>query len=143
MPFLPFDAVITKVFDLLRQDARTLDVDWHNGRRALPQLQRLPAGNVYMGPWTTRPMTMPAGEEASLRVVIELVYASHDGAVVAEQDLRLGVDAVQQVLIDNWDLGLSFAYPELLSGTPTINPEATPAMAGTAIFLDVKIIPGD
>jgi len=141
MPFIRFDDIITKVYDILRQDARTLAIDWHNGRRA--EVQQSPAGNVYLGSGTIIPFTMPTGEEASFRVMIELLYAKHEGAPEAEQALRVGMDAVAQVLVDNWNLGLSYAYPIALGWEPTINPETLPPMARARMSLDVKVIPGD
>lgn len=142
MPFLQLDAILTKIYDLLRQDVRTIGIAWYNGRRSPAQMQPFPAGNVYLGAGSIVAFTMPAGETASARIIIEIVFADHAGATKAEQLMREGLDAAAQVLVDTWDWGLSYAYPEGLTWEAVIEPEASPAFAMARLFLDARVIPG-
>lgn len=149
MALLKLDAIVTKVYDLLRLDSRTSALDWFNGRRALLQMQKWPAGNVFLGGGTVRPFTIPGGKEAPVRVVAQIYYNSQEGAAEAEQLLRNGIDAVVEVLIDvarlagsgGWDVGLSYAYPDSVSWRTIGAPEDSPALAIAEIVLEVHIIP--
>lgn len=141
VPWLQLDAVLTKVHDLLRHDARTLGIDWLNGRRILHNAMVLPAGNIYLGPGAIMPETMPAGEVVRVRVVVEVATASHEGGPTAEKLIRGYLDDVAKVLVDNWELGLDYAYPIALAWDPMLQQEATPAFARAACFLDVEVRP--
>lgn len=142
MPFLNPSAIITRVYDLLRTDARTSAVNWYNGRRTAASIHSWPAGNVYLGIGNIAPRTMPAGEEGNLQVVVEIGYAAQESAASAEILLRDGLDNVLAVLVDNWDLGLSYAWPRRVDWSTTINPETTPPVAAAEIRLDVMVLPG-
>ena len=148
MSYLYLDAVVTKVYDLLRLDSRTSNLDWYNGRRTLDQMQKLPGGNVYLGPGNVLAYTMPGGEQAPFRVMVEIVYIDQAGADKAEQEMRNGVDIVAEVLLETarqggsagWDLGLTYAYPEGgLSWRTISSPAENTAMA--ELGLDIRIIP--
>lgn len=149
MAFLQLDAIATKLFDLLRQDSRTKDIDWYNGRRSPAQMQQSPAGNVYLGPGTISPYTIPSGDQADARFLVEVYYGSHDGAGDAEKLLRVGLDDVVAVLVDTltatgrdpWSLGLSYCYLTSVAYDPRIEPEGTPPYAIVRFLVDVKILP--
>lgn len=138
MPFINLHPIVTKVYDLLRTDARTLGIAWFNGRRA--RVQRFPAGNVYLGSGEISPRTMPRGEDARVTVVAEIAYAAEEGIDKAEALMRAGLDDVIAVLVDNWDLGLAYAFPERLEWETAINPEAQPQYAAAEVRLDVRVI---
>jgi len=140
MPFLNHHAIVTKVYDLLRFDTRTITIDWFNGRRA-PGEFALPGGNVYLGSGTILPDTMPAGEVGRMRVIVEVFTARHEGAGRAEQAMREYLDAIIQVLVDNWDLGLTYAYPVGLGWDTSLDIEATPPYAIARCLLDVEVRP--
>lgn len=141
MALLRLHEVITKVYDLLRQDSRTAGVDWFNGRRSPAQWQQSPAGDVYLGPGTVLPYTIPSGEHGRMQVVVEVGVASHAGSGPAEVALRGLVDSVAEVLLDNWELGLAYAYPEGLTWDASSEPEASPAYASARMQLAVRILP--
>lgn len=144
MPFFRFDPIITKIYDILRQNSLTMGITWLDGRATLADaMAHTPHCSVFQGSWSAKPFTMPVGEEATIRVILELIYASHEGAPTAEKALRLGMDDVAKVLYDSQDLGLSYAYPEGIAGDISINPEGVPPHAIARILLDVKSIPGD
>lgn len=138
MPFVNLHAITTKVYDLLRTDVRTSGINWFNSRRA--RVQSYPAGNVYLGGGEIEPRAMPRGEHARVTVVAEIAYASEQGIERAEALMRTGLDDVIAVLVDNWDLGLSYAFPERLEWETTINPEAQPQYAAAEARLDVRVI---
>lgn len=140
MPWLDLDAVVAKVYDLLRYDSRTKDIAWHNGRRSALQLHQMPAGIVFLGPGSITAYTIPRGERATVRVVVEIVSADHDLAV-AERAMRVAMDAVMQVLIDEWNLGLAPVHPESLGWEIDANPEQTPPTVAVRIMLEVQIYP--
>src|SRR3990172_6884204 len=100
MPWLQLDAIATKIFDLLRQDARTIGIDWYNGRRSPDQMQQSPAGNVFIGPGTITPYTIPGGDQADVQMVVQVWWGAHEGAGEVEQRLRIGLDDVAAVLAD-------------------------------------------
>lgn len=139
-PWLNIDAILTKVHDLLCQDVRTMEIQWSNGRRILHEAQRFPAGCVYLGPATVVPETMPAGEMVRMRVIAEVATNAFEDKV-AEVRLRGYLDQVAKVLVDNWELGLDYAYPVGLLWDPFLNEEAAPAYARARLFLDVEIRP--
>lgn len=141
MPLLKLHEVITKVYNLLRQDSRTAGVDWFNGRRSPAQWQQSPAGDVYLGPGTVLPYTIPCGEHGRMQVIVEVGTASHSGSGQAEETLRGLVDSVVEVLVANWELGLAYAYPEGLTWDAGIEPEASPAYVSARLQLAVRIIP--
>jgi len=149
MAFLRIADIITKVYDLLRQDVRTLQIDWVKHRRLIGLSQVFPAGNVYWegpGP-TVTPETMPGGDLGILRVVVETFFANHEGQEATEADVTVAVDAISDVLINTsrlgsaWDIGLDYAYPVRLSHALRLLPEAMPPHAHLTSLLDVEIRP--
>lgn len=149
MPWLQLDAIATKIYDLLRQDPRTIEIDWYNGRRSPAQMQQSPAGNVFIGPGTITPYTIPGGDQADVQMVVEVWYGSQEGATNVEQRLRTGLDDVAAVLADAqsgsgrtpWDLGLTYCYITGIGFVPDVNPEASPAWGSVRFLVDIKILP--
>jgi hypothetical protein len=143
MPLFNIDAIVTRVYDLVRTDSRTSALNWHNGRRSPDQMNQLPAGNVFLSATPVgEAYSSPKGEAARLVVTVQVVYGSHEGSAEVERLLRNGIDSLADVLLDEWTLGLDYAWPEaLLGGAVGVNPEASPAIAVADFQLQIRVIP--
>lgn len=144
MSWIGFDEIVTKVYDLLRTDRRTSTLDWHRGRRHWEDIQRFPAGSVYLGDGTLVPHTIPGGDSAPFQVVVTIAYSDQAGEV--ERLKCAGLEAVLAVIADTarggssgWDIGLSTAYVDGIAwraiDAPALN------MAAAEIRIAMHAIP--
>lgn len=130
---LGIKTIVQKVYDILKADSRTADINWHLGARTLKGIQELPAGGVSLGSGSNIPVLIPKTRDSTLVVLIQILYASEAGIVDAEQRMQDGLDNVIAVLADKPDLDLVQVHYHELEIETDSNPEAA-APTATALI---------
>jgi len=150
MAFLRLNDIITAIYDILRQDVRTLGIKWEKHKLVAATEQRERAGAVYYEgalPSVT-PETMPGGDLGQFRVNVEVLVGAHEGMERTEELAREIIDDVLAVLVDTtraneraWSIGLSYAYPVRVDVVTTLQPEATPPRAIVLFLVHLEVRP--
>lgn len=141
MPSLGLDEILTKVYDILRQDVRTLAVNWQKARFTLADLRSYPAGTVAFTPgMTLGGETIPSGMGGTMPVLVRLRTVSHEGVAAAEISIHRILSDVVEVLWDKRKLDLTrIMFFNLSLQEMDSNAEASPPYAEASLIVSCRV----
>ena len=133
-------AIVEKVYDVLRSDAKTAGIRWRLGVVTLDDAQQLPAGGVSLGSGVVTDGPSPNQAESTFQILLRILYVSEFGVAAAEELLQDALNAVLQVLwakrsLDDWP---GLIEHVLRWDQPVSNPEASPPSATVLIRMEVR-----